>query len=184
MCIRDSAKSGDDNYAPEFDGMIPVYIYPGDKIEIIENGPGTADDEALIHLFFFDDNSFGSTIQGFGENLGGSTMYASIKLTDFTSAHNTTVPLSSALSQNYPNPFNPETNIRYSLKNSGHVTIEIFNIQGQKVKTLLNRSEVGGDHVVVWDGISDDGAAVSSGVYFYKMQADGTNTTKKMLLLK
>ncbi|OPX29273.1 MAG: hypothetical protein B1H06_01805 [Candidatus Cloacimonas sp. 4484_143] len=179
-----NAKSGDDNYAPEFDGMIPVYIYPGDKIEIIENGPGTADDEALIHLFFFDDNSFGSTIQGFGENLGGSTMYASIKLTDFTSAHNTTVPLSSALSQNYPNPFNPETNIRYSLKNSGHVTIEIFNIQGQKVKTLLNRSEVGGDHVVVWDGISDDGAAVSSGVYFYKMQADGTNTTKKMLLLK
>jgi len=179
-----NAKNGDDNYASELNEMIPVYIYPGDKIEIIENGPGTADDEALIHLFFFDDNSFGSTIQGFGENIGGQTMYASIKLSGFTSSHNTTIPLSSALSQNYPNPFNPDTNIKYSLKNTGHVSIEIFNIQGQKVKTLVNRSEISGDHEVTWNGISDDGTAVSSGVYFYKMKADGSSVTKKMLLLK
>ena len=179
-----NAKNGDDNYAPELSGMIPVYIYPGDKIEIIENGPGSADDEAIIHLFFFDDNSFGSNVHGYGQNLGGQTMYASIRITEFTESHNTTIPLSSALSQNYPNPFNPDTTIKYNLKNTGHVTIEVFNIKGQKVKTLVNRTDSSGDHEVIWHGVSDNGTAVASGIYFYKMKTDSSSAVRKMLLLK
>ena len=179
-----NAKQGDDNYAVELDGMMPAYVYPGDKIEILENGPGTNDDQALIHLFFFDDNSFGSTIQGFGQNLGGQNMYASILLSDYTSSQNNTIPQISSLFQNYPNPFNPETRIKFSIKNTGHVTIEIFNSKGQKVKTLLNIEMNSGDNDVVWYGVDDTGMPVASGVYFYRLKADGISETKKMLLLK
>jgi Secretion system C-terminal sorting domain len=179
-----NSKNGDDNFASELDGMKAAYIYPGDKIEVLENGPGTADDQALIHLFFYDDNSFGSTVQGFGQNLGGQTMYASVLLSDFTSTPNNTIPQISVLSQNYPNPFNPETTINFSLKNTGHVTIEIFNSKGQKVKTLLNRELNGGENDVVWYGTDDAGMAVSSGIYFYRLKTEGVSETKKMLLLK
>jgi PKD repeat protein len=72
-----NAKSDDVNYAPELDGMIPCYIYPGDYIEDIGNGYG------VLHLFFLDDNSYGSSIQGHGENLGGTMIYTSIEL-DFS----------------------------------------------------------------------------------------------------
>lgn len=179
-----NAKPDDDNYAPELDGMIPVYLYPADEIEVIENGPGTADDEAVIHLFFFDDNSFGSTIQGYGENLGGNLKYTAIKITDYTSANPNVVPQAEVLSQNFPNPFNPTTTIKYQLKNSGYVSIDVFNVKGQKVTTLVNRNLPSGRHEVVWNGTDDNGNSVSSGMYFYRLQNDEASEIRKMMLLK
>jgi len=94
------------------------------------------------------------------------------------------VPDGFALKQNYPNPFNPDTNIDYYMPHSGRVSLVIYNILGQKVRTLLDREMTAGLHQVRWDGRNSAGVPVSGGVYFYKMTTGKTNLTRKMLLLK
>ncbi|MCK4312654.1 MAG: T9SS type A sorting domain-containing protein [Candidatus Cloacimonetes bacterium] len=89
------------------------------------------------------------------------------------------------LINNYPNPFNPVTNIAFSLGEPGHITLEVYNIKGEKVRTLINEVLPANNHVVTWNGVDDNNKSVSSGVYFYKMRAGGRYTsTKKMILMK
>ncbi len=99
-----------------------------------------------------------------------------------------TLPQTFALKQNFPNPFNPTTVIHYALPVAGKVQIEIFNIMGQKVKTLTSQIQAAGEYNVTWDGRSDNGSLLSNGVYIYRMQvvAKGQNFTaqKKMILMK
>jgi C-terminal processing protease CtpA/Prc len=83
------------------------------------------------------------------------------------------------LQQNYPNPFNPSTTIEYQLKNSTNVKIKVFNILGQEIETLINRYENAGMHKLIFNGNH-----LSSGVYFYTLQANGITKTKSMVLLK
>ncbi|MBD3403238.1 T9SS type A sorting domain-containing protein [candidate division GN15 bacterium] len=94
------------------------------------------------------------------------------------------VPQTFSLAQNYPNPFNPETNINFSLPTASEVRLEVFNLLGQKVTTLANQEYDAGQHTVVWDGTSDAGNKVASGVYFYRLVTDQFSDTKKMLMLK
>jgi hypothetical protein len=84
-----------------------------------------------------------------------------------------------ALKQNYPNPFNPTTTIGFDLKDAGNVSIEIFNTLGQKVATVLNQKMAAGTHEVQFDA-SD----LTSGVYIYRLNANGTSLSRKMMLLK
>ncbi len=93
-------------------------------------------------------------------------------------------PAVDQLSQNYPNPFNPETNISFSLSETGQVSLEIYNIKGQKVKTLADGIYEKGEHMVNWDGNDDSGKPVSSGIYFYKLKDGRYTSTKKMILMK
>lgn len=95
-----------------------------------------------------------------------------------------TKPAEFSLSQNYPNPFNPVTNFRFTLAKSAHVRIDIFNIVGQRVKTLVDEEMKAGVYAADWDGKDDRGKSVSSGVYFYRMQAGDFSDMKKMLLVK
>ena len=92
--------------------------------------------------------------------------------------------LATTLNANYPNPFNPETTITYSLQDASPVTIEIYNIKGQLVKTLVNESKASGTHSVVWNGQDARGHTVSSGIYYYKMHAGKYSSTRKMILMK
>jgi poly-gamma-glutamate synthesis protein (capsule biosynthesis protein) len=85
---------------------------------------------------------------------------------------------------NYPNPFNPETTITFSLKQDKLVELSIFNIKGQKVKQLTKQSLSKGKHSFVWDGKDSRNKAVSSGIYFYQIQADKISETRKIILLK
>ncbi|MCH8275598.1 MAG: GNAT family N-acetyltransferase [Armatimonadetes bacterium] len=88
---------------------------------------------------------------------------------------------------NYPNPFNPTTTIRYNVRERGHVTLSVYNVAGQRVRTLVDdvRDPVqGGLHTVVWHGDSEAGQEVASGVYFYKLVTPGFTKTRKMVLLK
>ncbi|MCK4653512.1 MAG: right-handed parallel beta-helix repeat-containing protein [Candidatus Cloacimonetes bacterium] len=96
------------------------------------------------------------------------------------------IPLINKLYGNYPNPFNPETTISFSVaQTSSFVILDIFNIKGQKVKTLVNEALPAGEHSVVWDGKDEKGKNVSSGIYFYKLNNDGkTIASRKCLLLK
>ena len=85
---------------------------------------------------------------------------------------------------NYPNPFNPTTTLSFSLPSEMVCKIEIYNVRGQKVKTLLNESLQLGRHSVVWDGKDAHGRLVSSGVYFYRLDTPYRTQTSKMLLMK
>ncbi|MCL2063609.1 MAG: T9SS type A sorting domain-containing protein [Candidatus Cloacimonetes bacterium] len=99
-------------------------------------------------------------------------------------------PLITELLGNFPNPFNPETTIRFSVGNAFvssepiHVSIDIYNIRGQKIKSLVNDFRISGEHQVIWNGTDDFGHAVRSGVYFYQMTTDDYRETKRMLMLK
>ncbi|MCJ7578327.1 MAG: T9SS type A sorting domain-containing protein, partial [candidate division Zixibacteria bacterium] len=93
-------------------------------------------------------------------------------------------PAEFELSQNYPNPFNPGTQIEYTLKKTGHVTLHIYNILGEKVKTLLDQDQPAGLYRIDWDGKNDNGKPVSSGIYLYKLEVNGFSEAKRMLLLK
>ena len=94
------------------------------------------------------------------------------------------VPDAFALYANYPNPFNPTTTIRYDLKESVDVKLEIYNVLGEKVRTLVNAREAAGRKKVVWDGRNDRGQVVSSGIYIYRLQAGDFVQSRKMMLLK
>ncbi|MBN1997768.1 T9SS type A sorting domain-containing protein [candidate division KSB1 bacterium] len=94
------------------------------------------------------------------------------------------VPVGYALEQNYPNPFNPETSICYTLRDEGFCTLTVFNLQGQKVRTLISEHRTAGAHTVVWDGSNESGKIVPSGVYLYKLEVNGHNKTKKMEFIK
>jgi flagellar hook assembly protein FlgD len=87
------------------------------------------------------------------------------------------------LSQNYPNPFRTMTGIRYQLPKSGNVTIAIYNVFGQRIKTLVNEPKDVGYYTVHWDGRSQDGKQVSNGVYFCRMIAGEYTSVKKILLM-
>ncbi len=88
------------------------------------------------------------------------------------------------LAQNYPNPFNPETQIEFMVPYQSDVTVEVYNIAGQLVKTLVDGSITAGVHHLSWNGLSNNGTNVSSGVYLYRMTGPGFVQTKKMLMLK
>jgi len=89
------------------------------------------------------------------------------------------------LEQNYPNPFNPQTTIAFSLKQRGRVRVDVYNVAGQLVKTLLDETRAAGSHTDVrWDGTDAHGSRVASGVYLYRLVSNEFSDTRKMVLLK
>ncbi len=92
--------------------------------------------------------------------------------------------LTTELYGNYPNPFNPTTTINFDLHKASDVKIDVYNITGQHVKSLLNERLEADNHNIVWNGNDNEGRSVSSGVYLYKMQAGRYTCTKKMILMK
>ena len=88
------------------------------------------------------------------------------------------------LLSNYPNPFNPETTISFDVMKEAPVSIEVYNVKGQKVKTLVNNVMTAGTHTVVWRGDNNEGNKVTSGVYFYKMNTGSYTEIKKMVMMK
>ncbi len=97
---------------------------------------------------------------------------------------NTVPALQTTLGNNFPNPFNPSTTISYSIKDSAPVQLEIYNMKGQLVKTLVNSMQTAGNHQIVWNGYDNAGSAVSSGVYYYRLRSGRFSSTKKMVLMK
>lgn len=94
-------------------------------------------------------------------------------------------PVEFALRQNYPNPFNPETMIRFSLKNNVHTKIKLYNIFGEEVRTLIHDQPLAqGDHEIIFDGRSDSGYDLCSGVYICQLEADNFISRIKLLLVR
>lgn len=96
-----------------------------------------------------------------------------------TGVKNAVAPTQFTVSQNYPNPFNPATKIRYSLPTSSVVTLRLFNVIGQEVATVINAQQAAGTYDIILDG-----SKLSTGVYFYRLEAGSHSVTKRMVLLK
>ncbi len=93
-------------------------------------------------------------------------------------------PNSYVLEQNFPNPFNPETAIRYSIPAPEFVSVKIYNVRGQHIRTLVREEQAAGSYFINWDGTDDAGQFVSTGLYFYQITAGDFVKTKKMMLMK
>ena len=96
----------------------------------------------------------------------------------------TTQSYDTVLFPNYPNPFNPVTTIHFTLEDAGHVTLSIYDSNGKRVTTLLEDVRGAGPHEARWNGTDATRASVSSGVYFYRLEAGKKVLTNKMVLLK
>jgi len=126
------------------------------------------------------------------ENLSLSVIEATDDLAGIPFTHASfavrSVPREYALEQNYPNPFNPETSIQYSVVSdqsiTQHITLKIYNLLGQEVRTLVDEAQAAGYYTVMWDGRDRSGSDVPSGVYFYRLQAGLFSETHRMILLK
>lgn len=151
------------------------------------NEDGSVNEEALQSL---KDKGFGVDIVENPDGTKSVNIYKAGAVDDAEfgdaakSSDNAELPESFSLSQNYPNPFNPTTRIDYSLPSAQHVTLEIYNVHGQKVRTLVDAEMGPGDHTVEWDATSDAGTQVASGVYLYRLTAGDQTETKKMSFVK
>ena len=94
------------------------------------------------------------------------------------------LPVAFALEQNYPNPFNPSTTIEYALKERSRVLLKIYDVVGKEVRTLINEEQTAGVRRAIWDGRNNSGSQVSSGIYFYRIQAGNFVKSMKMILMK
>ena len=93
-------------------------------------------------------------------------------------------PISYALEQNYPNPFNPSTNIRFQLAKKTYVTLEVFDLLGRRIATLVDGERSPGTHMVEWNGLDDNGTPASTGVYLYRLRTGEFVSARKLVLLR
>lgn len=94
------------------------------------------------------------------------------------------LPVSFELNQNYPNPFNPATTIKYYVGKQGATKLQIYDVLGREVRTLVNTVQSAGWHIVIWDGTNESRKTMSTGTYFYRLDNNGQSEAKKMLMLK
>ena len=97
---------------------------------------------------------------------------------------NATLPTAFSLAQNIPNPFNPTTNISFAVPQATNVRLEVLNVLGQKVRTLVDEFKAAGNYSITWDGKDDNYQSVASGVYLYRIAAGEFSETRKMILMK
>lgn len=162
-------------------GTVPSYIYPADKVIAIDNNT------VRVYFMYVDDLAYGASTQNEGANLGANIRFAAIDIdlsgTNVKDNVATVRPLS-MLGQNYPNPFNPTTNIKFNIPSASNVNLSVYNVKGQLVKTLVAGSLTAGEHTVTWNGVDNNNNSVASGVYFYRLEANGQSEMRKMLLMK
>jgi hypothetical protein len=116
---------------------------------------------------------------GFMGSMFSQEQQFDVTLSTVSNENEQVIPLTTELAQNYPNPFNPSTTINYTLKNAGPVNIRVYNVTGRLVQELVNDRKSAGEHVV-----SFDASNLASGIYIYRLQAEGKVLIRKMTLIK
>lgn len=169
----------------------PLWVPPGDRRFLLSTGPFTmalGDTQEVIFAL----------VGGLGaDRLASVTIMKhhtrrahQIAQSNFMFSPGTETPTEEAvpeffrLSQNFPNPFNPSTEIWYDLPIQRRVTLSIYNMLGQKVRTLVNEIKAAGSYSVKWDGTNEEGKSLSSGLYFYRFDTGIVSGIKKMILVR
>ncbi|MEE8417459.1 MAG: FlgD immunoglobulin-like domain containing protein [candidate division Zixibacteria bacterium] len=138
-----------------------------------------AGDPSIVDSILDCDWGLGEAISDMGAYGGGDSTMVGIDDDKQPEA-----PIRFGLSQNYPNPFNASTIINYTLPKPSHVAIEIYDILGRRVETLVQREQPAGYHQVVWDGKDKNDKMVSTGIYFYELYVDDYRESKAMIMIK
>ncbi|MCK4655257.1 MAG: VCBS repeat-containing protein [Candidatus Cloacimonetes bacterium] len=152
------------------------------NFELISNNFNEIDVIEASKPSFADINNDGLDDLLVGAFDGGVYLY--LHTFGITNNNNYLVSNPEILCQNYPNPFNPTTTISFSIPEERKVELAVYNIKGQKVKTLVNEALPAGEHSVIWDGKDSNENRVCSGIYFYRFTAGNYHTTKKCAILK
>ena len=124
------------------------------------------------------------TLNPEGQVLTNSQSFIKLTVSENLSLVSEVVPLRYNLHQNYPNPFNPKTEIKYELPKDGFIKINVYDLMGRNIKTLVNKIQIAGNHSVTWNATNNSGELVSAGMYIYTIQAGTFSQTRKMVLLK
>ena len=170
---------------PELAGMIPMWVYPSDRMQSVNSGGNPA---KRLWLMFMDDYDWGTTAitpTPLPPNRG-DIMYMALDIQMPPSAipdEPLPGPETFGLS-NYPNPFNPSTTITYELAKAGRTRLAVYNLRGQMVNILSDEQQSSGTHKIVWDGQDSHGRSLSSGVYLLKLETDGKTALHRMMLVK
>jgi uncharacterized repeat protein (TIGR01451 family) len=163
------------------------YVYRSDKVagkyikvndEIIK-GAGNSES---VHEYTFLDNTT-ETGKTYFYKLGDVSYSGTITMHEAVES-SIGMPTEYAMSQNYPNPFNPSTTIEFSIEQDGMVSLEIFNVSGQHVRTLVSEQRKAGLYQVTWDSHNDNGIQVPSGIYLYSINVNGFKQTRRMAFTK
>jgi hypothetical protein len=165
---------GAPSWTPQSGNMLPFRIDCNDKDEVLD-GAGTGRTKQL--------NTAGV---GNTENWKRPSCWGYLEFFTPTAVEEqiSLLPKSTQLYDNYPNPFNPTTTLKYDMAKSSHVSLVIYNMLGQKIRTLVDAAKPAGYHAVVWDGTNDAGISVASGIYLIEFKADSYAKTNKMILMK
>ena len=122
--------------------------------------------------------TLGSDVSAWATGIG-DTVYHYQRIVTGVEEHPQPLPRHLTLSQNYPNPFNPSTSIRFDVPVSGFVSLRVYDLLGEQVSTLANEERTPGSYVVRWEA-----AGLPSGIYFYRLSANGYVETKKLILAR
>lgn len=162
------------------DSLLHICAYLDEDEEI------TAENSSLVFYYASKSAPASKSIYNLSNSLLISSKwperYYTAKIKDF--ANSVPVSPNTIAQQNYPNPFNPSTTISYEIPEDGAVRLDIYNIKGQMVKTLINTHQSLGPHTAIWDGKDSNGRSCPSGVYYYRLTNSSQHLVKKMLMLK
>ncbi len=176
-----------------------VVIMPGDtvkfsaegynqfsrSVEIAPEWSGTGGSIDEDGMYIADEHTGAFTVTVTDANTGLSEQ-AEVLIVEDTAVEQpmTAIPTAYGLQQNYPNPFNPHTTIQYSIPEQSHVTLEIYNIMGQKIRTLVREVQAPGRYTLQWNARDEQNRTVTAGIYFYHLRTDRYQASRKMLLLR
>jgi len=180
---------------------VPYHVFISDYSDYIDGVWGTSDDDIYVtydgHIAHFDGTDWTvselpvresmSTVKGIGDHLYAVDVYGTImrmKLPTRTTAGGKRKGEAALALGNHPNPFNPQTTIHFDLSEPGAVSLRVFNVAGQLIRTLIDGELPSGRNEARWDGTDIRGAGVASGVYFYQLSTRAGTMTRKMLLMK
>jgi hypothetical protein len=180
--ICEQVSYGQIEYKPVTNNWLKLSNSTSDKLMIaLANSESEENNETLFTMNYQTDAICTMPVKVI---VNDDSMTVNLSLTPLANEDNT-LPLINSVSKNYPNPFNPTTSIKLSVKSESMVNVEIYNIKGQKVKTLVKEKKTAGMHTLIWNGKDDNGQDVSTGIYFYRTQIGNEfKQTHKMLLMK
>lgn len=171
---------------PELAGIKPMWVYPSDQM--LFTGYSNGGKVGKLGLMFYDDFTWGANALNppYHPNPdGGRVMFMELQIGYGWDADDPgQTPAPAILAQNWPNPFNPSTSISFELLKAGPARLDVYDLRGRLVTTLLDKELGTGTHSLDWEGTDANGAPVASGVYLYRLSAGGTSSSRKMALVK